>query len=152
MGTGTSFTDTGLSQSTQYFYRVYTYDKAFNYSAADIANGMTLAPTAAPAQVSGRVTQPNGRGIFRARVTMTDSQGNIQTEYTNQQGYFTFTSVPGGETYIFTAWHLRYQFEQPSQIQFIGEDNDGINFVGTSVSGVQDVNTRQLEDVPPKGQ
>jgi hypothetical protein len=29
-GTGTSFTDGGLASGTQYYYRVYTFDKAFN--------------------------------------------------------------------------------------------------------------------------
>ena len=40
-GTGTSFTDTGLSSGTQYFYRIYTYDKAYNYSGALTGNGTT---------------------------------------------------------------------------------------------------------------
>ena len=44
VGTGTSFTDTGLSPDTQYFYRVYTFDKAYNYSSAATANGTTSDP------------------------------------------------------------------------------------------------------------
>ncbi|MGV3697207.1 T9SS sorting signal type C domain-containing protein [Flavobacterium sp.] len=40
-GTGTSFTDTGLSAGTTYFYRVYTYDKAYNYSVATTGNSTT---------------------------------------------------------------------------------------------------------------
>jgi len=32
IGTGTSFTNTGLSPSSTYYYRVYAVDKAFNYS------------------------------------------------------------------------------------------------------------------------
>jgi hypothetical protein len=34
IGTGTSFTDAGLTTGVTYFYRVYTCDKAFNYSTA----------------------------------------------------------------------------------------------------------------------
>lgn len=41
-GTETSFTDTGLSASTTYYYRIYTYDKAYNYSAATTGNSSTL--------------------------------------------------------------------------------------------------------------
>lgn len=41
VGTGTSFTDTGLSQGTQYWYKVYTADKAFNYSTESSGNGST---------------------------------------------------------------------------------------------------------------
>ena len=32
LGTGTSFTDSGLSPGVDYYYKVYTVDKAFNYS------------------------------------------------------------------------------------------------------------------------
>lgn len=41
IGTGTSFTDNGLSANTSYYYKVYTVDKAFNYSAESTGNGTT---------------------------------------------------------------------------------------------------------------
>jgi Putative Ig domain/Carboxypeptidase regulatory-like domain len=44
IGTSTSFTDTGLTAGTKYFYRIYTVDKAFNYSTAASANGTTVSP------------------------------------------------------------------------------------------------------------
>jgi len=40
-GTGTSFTDTGLSNSTTYYYKIYAYDKAYNYAAEISGNGTT---------------------------------------------------------------------------------------------------------------
>ena len=42
-GTGTSFTDSGLSSGQTYYYKVYTYDKAYNYSAEVTGNGTTTA-------------------------------------------------------------------------------------------------------------
>jgi uncharacterized repeat protein (TIGR02543 family) len=53
IGTNTSFTDTSLSSGTQYHYRVYTYDKAFNYSSAATGNGSTLATYTLNVTVTG---------------------------------------------------------------------------------------------------
>lgn len=47
IGTGTSFTDNGLSPTTNYFYRIYSVDKAFNYATALTASGTTGALTLA---------------------------------------------------------------------------------------------------------
>ncbi|MGI8786532.1 MAG: lamin tail domain-containing protein [Pyrinomonadaceae bacterium] len=97
------------------------------------ADSMTIinAPTAASASIGGRVTQPNGRGIFRARITMIDSQGNTSMAYTNQMGFYRFEDVPSGATYILSVSHRRYQFANPSSVQFVNEDNSEINFVSS---------------------
>ena len=44
IGTGTSFTDNSLSATTTYYYKVYTVDKAFNYSNEATGNATTAAP------------------------------------------------------------------------------------------------------------
>ena len=41
IGTGLSFTDGSLAAGTQYWYKVYTVDKAFNYSPESSGNGTT---------------------------------------------------------------------------------------------------------------
>ncbi len=103
-----------------------------NGAAIDIgAAESSFNPTVAGTTAGGRVTEPNGRGIYRVLITMTDQTGNQRQAYTNQLGYFQFEDVAGGQVYIFSAFHRRYQFEQPTQVQFIGEENDGINFIGS---------------------
>ncbi|MDD4968171.1 MAG: T9SS type A sorting domain-containing protein [Paludibacter sp.] len=56
LGTNTSIIDMGLSPLTQYFYRIYSVDKAFNYSTSISSSATTSAPNFAvepTAQVSG---------------------------------------------------------------------------------------------------
>lgn len=66
LGTNPSFTDLGLTPSTRYYYRIYTVDKAFNYSATSIAvDGTTTAPNYA-----AEPTTP-ASGISFANVTST---------------------------------------------------------------------------------
>ena len=65
LGTATSFIDLGLSASTQYFYRIYTVDKAFNYSTPIAVSGTTSAPSFAAEPTS------QASGISFANVTST---------------------------------------------------------------------------------
>jgi len=52
-GTNTSFTDNSLTPGTTYYYRIYTYDKAYNYSTAITVNGTTVMPAPAANNASG---------------------------------------------------------------------------------------------------
>ena len=58
VGTNTSFADTGLTNGTNYYYRIYTFDKAYNYSSAVTASGAPAAPTPTIA-ASGTLTAVN---------------------------------------------------------------------------------------------
>ncbi len=44
IGIATSFTDVGLTIDTRYYYRIYTVDKAFNYSIPAVVDGKTNMP------------------------------------------------------------------------------------------------------------
>jgi len=45
VGTDTTFIDTGLTNGTPYYYRIYTFDKAYNYSSAVTASATPAVPT-----------------------------------------------------------------------------------------------------------
>jgi hypothetical protein len=81
--------------------------------------------TAATVSVSGRVTS-RGRGISNAVVHLTNQSGEIQTAKTNRLGYYTFTNLAAGETYIFNVFSKRYQFNP--KVVSLTEDLDELNF------------------------
>ena len=72
-----------------------------------------LGPSAAEVSISGRiVTMANKseRGIAGATISLTANDGNIQTARTNAFGYFQFSGVVAGESYIVQIQHKQYQF------------------------------------------
>jgi hypothetical protein len=86
-------------------------------------------PTASTVSVSGRVTTANGSGVVKARVTLTDMNGETRTVTTNPFGYFFFTDVPAGETYIFSVSHKRYSFSP--QVLTVTEETNNLNFIAS---------------------
>lgn len=97
-------------------------------TANDTATNPTtiLVSTAAAVTISGRVTTQTGRGISNARVTITEQSGNNRTATTNPFGYFRFTEVQAGETYIISVISKRYSFA-PRVLNVI-EDIEDLNY------------------------
>jgi hypothetical protein len=73
-----------------------------------------LIPTAAPAHIEGRVLTAEGRPIYRATVTLTDMDGNAKSAITNSFGYFSFSDVAVGQTYLVTGRAKGYTFQARS--------------------------------------
>ncbi|MCD9187074.1 MAG: M12 family metallo-peptidase [Pyrinomonadaceae bacterium] len=66
--------------------------------------------TAANASISGKVVSADGRGINRAQVFLTNSAGETRTATTNQFGFYRFSELLSGETYILSAKSKSYRF------------------------------------------
>lgn len=81
-----------------------------------------VAPTAANVSVGGRVTVGKN-GLSRARVTLTDMNGETRTVLTSSFGYFRFDEVTVGETYIIYVTHKRYIFA-PQVVNIVEELTD----------------------------
>jgi Peptidase family C25 len=108
IGAATSFTDTGLSPGTQYFYRIYAVDKAFNYSVAATVSGTTAVAGVGKMVVtlpgetftsgsgnSGSVTAQSAGTPFNLKLTATLTDG-VTTD-TSYSGLKTISySGPGG--------------------------------------------------------
>lgn len=89
-----------------------------------------LAPTAASASISGRVSTNAGRGIFNAKVRVTDaSTGEVRTAQTNSFGYFSLSELPVGSTYIVETQAKNYQFN--SQVITLFEDITELNIIAS---------------------
>lgn len=71
----------------------------------------SLAPTAAPATVAGRVISNEGRGIAGVVVSLIDAEsGESFTARSNTFGRFRFSEITAGRSYVLTAKHKRYSF------------------------------------------
>ena len=87
-----------------------------------------LQPTAATAVLEGRVVTAAGSGISKVTVTISDSEGNVQTYLTNGFGYFSFEGLRTGETYIVTVSNKRYQFNPATRAVTLDEDLRDLEF------------------------
>lgn len=90
----------------------------------------TLTPTAAKADIKGRVLTETGRGA--ANVWLELSGGNlIETVRvkTNSFGYFRFGEIGTGQSYVVTAESKRYSFEPAMQTVNLSGDIEGLNFL-----------------------
>jgi Carboxypeptidase regulatory-like domain len=98
-----------------------SYNLYVNAPAAGCA--VALAPTAASATISGRVTRSDGNGVNRVDVTLTGGGlSQPMTVRTNGFGYYQFGEVPVGDNYIVTVSSKQYTFN-PSSRAFTLENN-----------------------------
>lgn len=87
-------------------------------------------PSAAGANLDGKVTQANGRGISRAFVSIFNTANNtVKTTYTNNFGRYHFEDLDIGNLYILTVNHRRYTFPQNARQFEIFENIDDVLFV-----------------------
>lgn len=76
--------------------------------------------------LGGRVSTANGAGVSGAIVTLT-GPGVNQTTRTSSFGYYSFDSVPSGQTYTVTATSRAYTFS--SQNVLLNDNFAALNFV-----------------------
>jgi Carboxypeptidase regulatory-like domain len=104
-----------------------TVSKTGISSFSDWAIG-NLVPSAATASITGRVLTSTGRGVSRARVTITDLNGAIRYTTTNNFGNYRFDTLESGQSYVLSVSSKRYQFADATQTIFVGEDLTDVDF------------------------
>ncbi len=93
-----------------------------------------LAPTAASATVSGRITTAGGRGIARVFVTLTDTEtGETRRILSSQFGYYRFDDVAVGKNYVIAVAAKRYVFEPNNRVITPNEDLTNEDFIAENV-------------------
>lgn len=88
-----------------------------------------LGPSAANASISGRVLMSTGRGVFGARLSVADANGNVKTSLSNPFGYYRFEDMTVGQTYIMSVHSKRYEFVENTRVLTLNDDLTGIDFV-----------------------
>ncbi|MEP6901472.1 MAG: pectinesterase family protein [Actinomycetota bacterium] len=92
-------------------------------------NSNLFAPPAANVSVAGKVLTANGLGIGRVNITLTNTAtGEIRSVQTNSFGFYNFSDVPAGGTYVVTVNSRRYSFANPTQVVNVSEDVSELNF------------------------
>lgn len=98
----------------------------------DFCYELAALPTAAPASISGRVTQPNGRGIGGAVITLENhSTGQVAIATTNSFGYYKFHDMEVTHFYTLSASSKRNRFANSSISFSLDSDMFDMNFVSS---------------------
>ena len=94
----------------------------------------SLAPTAAPVNISGRVLIDNTKiGVGRVTISLQDlSTGLIRTTVTNPLGYFHFEEIEMG-LYLIRASSSEFEFDPPQQTISLNDDITSLDFSATSI-------------------
>ncbi|MEO6589869.1 MAG: choice-of-anchor Q domain-containing protein [Pyrinomonadaceae bacterium] len=89
-------------------------------AAVDIGSVEVAATMTSNATVSGRVLLASGQGVSKAIVTISDTNGVIQTALTSSFGYFTFAGISTGQAYTLNVSSKQYSFS-PQQVTVNGD-------------------------------
>ena len=97
-GTGLTFTDSGLTGGTNYYYKVYTVDKAFNYSAEVLGNGTTTNTLSSEPTTQASAIAFSSVGSSSMTVAFTAGNGNRRAVFMKETAG-TITNPTDGVAY-----------------------------------------------------
>ncbi len=89
-----------------------------------------LAPTAADAALSGRITTSDGRGIRNAVVTLSgNSLPQPRVATTGPFGYYQFANLEVGNTYVLAVATKRFVFSTPTRVVSLFDNISDADFI-----------------------
>ena len=87
-----------------------------------------LAPTAANVSISGRAITANGNGISGVGLTLTALDGAQRTAITSSFGYYAFSDVEVGQTYVLEIAAKKYLFVNPTRVLNVQDEITDLDF------------------------
>ncbi len=115
-----------INSSINTFSNIASMENVTGFSDWTLAE---LAPTAANVEIGGRVISPNGIGIGRVTITITDQTGAVRFATTNNFGYYRFNNITAGATYVLSAKSKQYQFANNPQVIFVDDARKDLDIV-----------------------
>ena len=122
--------------------RLHVSDALFNrlsLTASELAErgypsqlSVNMAASIASVSIGGRVLAKNGRGISRAVVSLTESNGNVRYASTNPSGYYHFNNVKVSDAYNLEVRHKQHSFAP--QVLFVDGQLSNLNFTENNKS------------------
>jgi hypothetical protein len=124
-GTSNNFTDTGLNFVNTYYYKIYTYDKAFNYSSGVVTSGDSPLPIQLASFVGSYVD--NGAKLEWQTISEANNYGfNVQRLNETSKDFETVVFVAGKGTTL-EPQSYEYIDNQPGTSYRLEQiDNNGL--------------------------
>jgi hypothetical protein len=101
---------------------------ASNNGITTVQGQIVLQTTAGEVTVSGRVLSPEGRGVGNALVTLTDQSNNVRSTITSARGFYQFTDVEPGRSYVVGVTSRKYIFSR--QVIDLTDNIAGLDLYG----------------------
>jgi hypothetical protein len=118
------------SPGTTFDSNLTTIDPQNGISHVTFCYNSAINPTSAPATVSGRIADENGKPASRVFVTAINlSTGEYLQTLTNMFGRYKFENLPTGENYLVTVSSRKYTFTPNNRIISLVENLNGLDFV-----------------------
>lgn len=116
-------------------FNFQTIEKIAVHTNERILHGDNFPQIVASVIVSGRVKTESGRGVPRVSISLSNAKGNTLYAMTNSFGFYRFTGLPSGATYLFNIRHKQYDFLQPSFLLFVADEQTDLNFTARPRKG-----------------
>jgi hypothetical protein len=90
-------------------------------------NFTSLAPTAAPVSISGRVLTPIGDGLTNAIIYLLQQDGTILVARSSSLGYYRFDGIEAGQSVIVSVQSKRYSYSP--RFVLVADEITGVDFI-----------------------